>query len=395
MRRAACPWVCIAACALAWCSIRRAPRRCPSRAPSGGRPPLARDVHGPRAILNAVERLIGSAATERDKAARDLAIAQGQRRDYEARLGAGFAHAAYLAELTDLRNQLEAALSSTAQEGAEASRPPMGAARRAPQSPARRPYPGRRPGASCSTPHGHGRRGDHHAHSPARAGGDRAPARRRAVPRSSHDACTAACHRAGTSSHACPGTARTLDASPAVAPVLGTDGWARRAPRCCPHPRGALRIAAAPVGNGWPSPPLPGACGGAHTPPWASSPGGVCAQRRAGLLGLHLALCGLSSLLERLRNILRGGSLASRPGLAALGAAAALTRASPPWLRGERREQSTNCRGPAAEAAEQSRSASLTPGKRGGSPGKPRCALAVTYPGRESQTRQELFDRQP
>jgi hypothetical protein len=78
---------------------------------------LARDVHGPRAILNAVERLIGSAAAERDKTRRDLEIAQGQLRDYEARLGAGFAHAAYL----------EAALSSTAQESAEASRPTVGA----------------------------------------------------------------------------------------------------------------------------------------------------------------------------------------------------------------------------------------------------------------------------
>jgi len=88
--------------------------------------PLARDLYGPRAILNAVERLIGSAAPERDKVSRDLAIAQGQLRDYEARLGAGFAHAAYLAELTDLRNQLEAALSHTTQEGAEASLPSVG-----------------------------------------------------------------------------------------------------------------------------------------------------------------------------------------------------------------------------------------------------------------------------
>jgi hypothetical protein len=64
---------------------------------------------------------------ERDKAVCDLAIAQGQRRDYEARRGAGFAHAAYLEALTDLRNQLEAALSSTAQEGADTSRPPGGA----------------------------------------------------------------------------------------------------------------------------------------------------------------------------------------------------------------------------------------------------------------------------
>ena len=63
---------------------------------------------------------------ERDKAARDLEIAQGQRRDYEARLGAAFAHAGYLATLTDLRNQLEAALSRPAQDGAEASLPSVG-----------------------------------------------------------------------------------------------------------------------------------------------------------------------------------------------------------------------------------------------------------------------------
>lgn len=88
--------------------------------------PLAGDVHGPRAILNAIERLIGSATMERDKATRDLAIAQGQRRDYESRLGAGFAHAGYLEALTALRAQLEAALSSTAQEAAEASLPPVG-----------------------------------------------------------------------------------------------------------------------------------------------------------------------------------------------------------------------------------------------------------------------------
>jgi hypothetical protein len=88
---------------------------------------LARDVHGPRAILNAVERLIGSAAAEREKTTRDLAIAQGQRRDYEGRLGGGFVHATYLEALMDLRNQLEAALSSTAQEGAEVSRPTVGA----------------------------------------------------------------------------------------------------------------------------------------------------------------------------------------------------------------------------------------------------------------------------
>jgi hypothetical protein len=83
-------------------------------------------VHGPRAILNAVERLIGSAEAERDKATRDLAIAQGQCRDYEMRVGAGFAHAAYLEALTALRTQLEAALASTTHEEAEGALPTVG-----------------------------------------------------------------------------------------------------------------------------------------------------------------------------------------------------------------------------------------------------------------------------
>ena len=143
---------------------------------------LARDVHGPRAILNAVERLIGSAETERDKASTRPRHRPGPA---AGTTKPGWAQALPMRRiwqaLTDLRNQLEAALSRTAQEGAEASLPPVGDARRAPQGPARRPYPGRRPGAVCPTPHGHGRRGHHHAHSPAGAGRGRAPAGRRAV----------------------------------------------------------------------------------------------------------------------------------------------------------------------------------------------------------------------
>ena len=103
------------------------PRRCGVEGALRRSISLARDVHGPRAILNAVERLIGSAEAERDTARRDLAIAQGQLRDYEARLGTGFTHAAYLEALTTLRNQLEAALASTAQDGAEGSLPSVGA----------------------------------------------------------------------------------------------------------------------------------------------------------------------------------------------------------------------------------------------------------------------------
>jgi hypothetical protein len=89
--------------------------------------PLSREFHGPRAILNALERLVGGYEAERDKTARDISIARSQQRDYEARLGAGFAHAGYLEELTTLRNQLEAALASNAQQVSDASLPTVGA----------------------------------------------------------------------------------------------------------------------------------------------------------------------------------------------------------------------------------------------------------------------------
>ena len=61
---------------------------------------------------NAVERTVAGYAGEREKTQRDLDIAQGQLSDYEARLGGTFAHAAYLGELTSLRDQLETRLSA-------------------------------------------------------------------------------------------------------------------------------------------------------------------------------------------------------------------------------------------------------------------------------------------
>src|SRR5262249_5078461 len=47
--------------------------------------PLSRDSQGPRAILNAAERIITAYARNHDKATRDVEIAQGQLRDFEAR----------------------------------------------------------------------------------------------------------------------------------------------------------------------------------------------------------------------------------------------------------------------------------------------------------------------
>jgi N12 class adenine-specific DNA methylase len=77
---------------------------------------LSRDSAGPRAILNAAERLAGTYAAQAATARQDLAIAEGQLRDYEARLGAPFAYTAYVAELTRLRDQLKAGLSSATPE---------------------------------------------------------------------------------------------------------------------------------------------------------------------------------------------------------------------------------------------------------------------------------------
>ncbi len=76
---------------------------------------LSRDHHGPRAILNALERLAGAYSSECTKARQELSIAEGQLRDYQARLGKPFPHEEYLSELTSLRDRLKAGLSATAQ----------------------------------------------------------------------------------------------------------------------------------------------------------------------------------------------------------------------------------------------------------------------------------------
>ena len=77
---------------------------------------LSREHHGPRAVLNAVERLAGGYGSECDRIRQDLGIAEAQLRDYQARLGKPFPHDAYLAELTALRDQLKAGLSGAAPE---------------------------------------------------------------------------------------------------------------------------------------------------------------------------------------------------------------------------------------------------------------------------------------
>ena len=82
---------------------------------------LSRDHRGPRAVLNALDRLAGGYPGQCETARQDLAIAEGQLHDHEARIGRPFLHDAYRAELTSLRDRLKAGLSqATPEPGTEA-----------------------------------------------------------------------------------------------------------------------------------------------------------------------------------------------------------------------------------------------------------------------------------
>jgi N12 class adenine-specific DNA methylase len=84
---------------------------------------LSRDP-GPRAVLNALDRLIDTYGAQAATARQDLAIAEGQLRDYDARLGKPFTHDAYMSELTGLRDQLKAGLSGACPEPGADPLPP-------------------------------------------------------------------------------------------------------------------------------------------------------------------------------------------------------------------------------------------------------------------------------
>ena len=84
---------------------------------------LSREHQGPRAVLNALERLAGGYGSDCDRVRQDLAIAQSQLRDYQVRLGKPFLHDAYLSELTGLRDQVKAGLSAKAEPQADKTRP--------------------------------------------------------------------------------------------------------------------------------------------------------------------------------------------------------------------------------------------------------------------------------
>ncbi|HVC96348.1 MAG TPA: hypothetical protein VND64_21870 [Pirellulales bacterium] len=84
---------------------------------------LSRDHQGPRAVLNAVERVAAAYGSECVRVRQDLTIAESQLRGYQARLGKPFPHDTYLAELTGLRDQLKAGLSATAHESGKEEGP--------------------------------------------------------------------------------------------------------------------------------------------------------------------------------------------------------------------------------------------------------------------------------
>jgi N12 class adenine-specific DNA methylase len=84
---------------------------------------LSRDHQGPRAVLNALERLATGYGSDIVRVRQDLAIAESQLRDYRERLGKPFAHDAYLTEFTSLRDQLKAGLSATAHDASNENGP--------------------------------------------------------------------------------------------------------------------------------------------------------------------------------------------------------------------------------------------------------------------------------
>jgi hypothetical protein len=66
--------------------------------------------------LLALDRLAGSYDHQCEITRQELAIAEGQQRDHQARIGRPFAYDAYQAELTELRDRLKAGLSQATPE---------------------------------------------------------------------------------------------------------------------------------------------------------------------------------------------------------------------------------------------------------------------------------------
>lgn len=84
---------------------------------------LSKDHQGPRAVMNALDRLATGYGTEVERTRQELSIAESQLRDYQARLGKPFLLDTFLSELTNLRDQLKTGLSASAQVQDEETKP--------------------------------------------------------------------------------------------------------------------------------------------------------------------------------------------------------------------------------------------------------------------------------
>jgi hypothetical protein len=74
---------------------------------------LSREHQGPRAVLNALDRLANAYGSECERLSQDILVAESQLHDYQARLGEPFTHDDYLSKLTVLRDLLKVGLSGT------------------------------------------------------------------------------------------------------------------------------------------------------------------------------------------------------------------------------------------------------------------------------------------
>jgi N12 class adenine-specific DNA methylase len=81
---------------------------------------LSREHQGPRAVLNALERIAVAYDSESARVRQDLAIAESQLHDYQERLGKPFSFDDYLAELSGLRDQLKTGLSAATHNSGQA-----------------------------------------------------------------------------------------------------------------------------------------------------------------------------------------------------------------------------------------------------------------------------------
>lgn len=78
---------------------------------------------GPRAVLNALARLLDGLPDEAHRTRQELQVAESQLRDYQGRLGTAFPHGRYLEELARLRDDLRHALSGRPTEPAAEGQP--------------------------------------------------------------------------------------------------------------------------------------------------------------------------------------------------------------------------------------------------------------------------------